>query len=75
MTNLVKTSPKRRLIVAAGEIVDPRMALIAYVKETGDPLWLQWRNEGSPTADYVPFQSVQPHECVCAEYREDWIGA
>ena len=65
---------RNRLIVANGEIVDPHVALIAYVKVTGDPLWLQWRNEGSPTADYVPFQDVEQYEYVCAERREDYVG-
>lgn len=70
MTNLVKPTQKRRkLIVVAGHIVDNTIRIAC------DPYWVQWQAAQAHTGDYVPFQNVQPHECVCAEYREDHVGA
>lgn len=58
-----------KMIVVAGSIVD------GITRIACDPYWLQWQASNAPVTDYVPFQNVQPHKCVCAEYREDWIGA
>lgn len=52
---------KAKLIVVNGVVSDPYLAL--------------WLAHGAPTPDYIPFQNVQPHECVQADQREDWIGA